>query len=154
MFSKRRISPHVYNSIEKGNLDYAFSNFYVPTPVDEFTNETVQNLDGSESVTLTSDITMLFNQQRLDRTSQESLIRYFDSLSKQSNSFSALRSQLTDQQLISIVKSRYIQAPSELLAYSNYLVEQFGDELASLSTVPVVDPSVPDPNVEPSVKTE
>ena len=133
MFSKRRTSPHVYNQIEKGNIDYAFTQFYVPTPVDEFTHELVLNPDGSESITLTTDITMLFNQQRLDRCTQESLLRHFDSLAHKSSSFSSLRQSLSDQQLMSIVKSRYIQAPSELLAYSNYLVQHYGDELAALS---------------------
>ena len=133
MFSKRRTSPHVYNSIEKGNLDPFFSSYYVPTPVDEFLTETVQNEDGSESVTLTTDIAMLFNQQRLDKCSRESLLQYFDSLSvSPSTGLSELRSKLSDDQLISIIKSRYIQTPSELLSYSRALVSEYGSEIAQL----------------------
>lgn len=133
MFQYRRTTPHVYNALEKGVLDLSFSNFYVSSPVDEFTNEVVSNPDGTESVTLTSDISMLFNQQRLDRCSKDSLLQYFESLSRSSSSFSELRSKLNDDQLISIVKSRYLQSPSELLAYSESLVHDYGVELASLS---------------------
>lgn len=147
MFTKRRTSPHEYNRIERGNLDQNFSNFYVSSPVDEFTKEIVLNDDGSESVTLTSDIAMLFNQERLDKCSRESLLSYFDSLAVSSPSLSTLRSKLTDDQLISIVKSRFLQSPSELIAYSESLVHDYGVELASLSHHVDVDPSSgPDPN--------
>nr|CAI9752537.1 hypothetical protein JLTIEETK_JLTIEETK_CDS_0008 [Microvirus sp.] len=133
MFPKRRITPHVYNAIEKGNLDLSFSSFYVPTPVDEFQFEVVDNPFSSESVSLTSDVSILFNQNRLDRCSKDSLIQYFDSISRLSSPLSALRSKLSDDQLISIIKSRYIQSPSELLAYSNFIVSEYGSELASLA---------------------
>lgn len=140
MFTKRRLSKHVYNSLEKGNLDLKFSAFYVPTPVDEFTYEKVTHPGCDDSVTLTSDIAMLFNQQRLDRCSKESLLNYFNSLSRSSSTLSELRRSLNDDQLISIVKSRYLQSPSELLAYSERLVHDYGDELASLSPHSTVNP--------------
>lgn len=149
MFQYRRLSPHVYNALEKGIMDSSFSNFYVPTPVDEFTNEIVSNPDGSESVTLTSDISMLFNQQRLDRCSRDTLLQYFDSLSYSNSSLSELRSKLTDDQLMSIVKSRYLQSPSELLAYSESLVHEYGSEFALLSQHVQVDPMT-DPLTDPS----
>lgn len=142
MFSKRRTSAHVYNCLEKGLVDFSFSSFYSPTPVDEFTYETVKNPDGEDSVTLTSDITMLFNQQRLDKCSNESLLRYFDSLSVSPSPLKELRSKLSDSELISIVKSRYIQTPSELLAYSETLLNDYGAELASLARLSPVDDQV------------
>lgn len=151
MFTKRRLSPHVYNKLERGNMDYEFSAFYVPSPVDEFSFEKVSVPGSDVSNTLTSDITMLFNQQRLDRCSKEALIQYFDSVARTSSDFSALRSKLSDDQLISIVKSRYLQSPSELLAYSESLVREYGVELASLAQHVKVDPS-PDPSPEPATE--
>lgn len=139
MFTKRRLSPHVYNELEKGNMDFEFSSFYVPTPVDEFTYEKVSVPGFDDSVTLTSDISMLFNQQRLDRCSRDALIQHFDNMARTSSDFSALRSKLNDDQLISIVKSRYLQSPSELLAYSQSLVREYGFELASLAQHASVD---------------
>lgn len=147
MFTKRRLSPHVYNRLEPGNMDLAFSAFYVPTPVDEFLFETVINPGFDDSFTLTSDVSMLFNQKRLDRCSKDSLLQYFNTLSRTNSSFSQLRSKLNDDQLISIVKSRYIQSPSELLAYSESLVHEYGERLASLSQhLAVEPPSEPSPN--------
>lgn len=151
MFTKRRLTPHVYNNIERGNLDLNFSSFYVPTPVDEFTYEKVIEPGCDDSVTLTSDVAMLFNQQRLDRCSKDSLLEYFNSLSRSSSALSELRSKLNDDQLISIVKSRYLQSPSELLAYSERLVHEYGVELASLSQHVEVDPS-PEPAPNPATE--
>lgn len=151
MFTKRRLSPHVYNNLERGNMDLVFSNFYAPTPVDEFTYEKVSVPGSDDSITLTSDISMLFNQQRLDRCSRDALIQYFDGLARSSSDFSALRSKLSDDQLISIVKSRYLQSPSELLAYSESLVREYGVELASLAQHVTVDPS-PEPTPQPATE--
>lgn len=148
MFTKRRLTPHVYKNLDKGNLDLNFSAFYVPTPVDDFTFEKVTDPGCDDSITLTSDVAMLFNQQRLDRCSKDSLLEYFNSLSRTSSALSELRSKLSDDQLISIVKSRYIQSPSELLAYSESLVHEYGVELASLSQHTQPDPS-PDPSPNP-----
>lgn len=151
MFTQRRITPHVYNHLERGNLDLNFSAFYVPTPVDEFTFEKVICPGCDESISITSDVAMLFNQQRLDRCSKDLLLDYFDSLSRSSSALSELRSKLNDDQLISIVKSRYIQSPSELLAYSERLVHDYGAEVALLSQHINVDPS-PDPSSSPATE--
>lgn len=142
MFTKRRLTPHVYNHLEAGNKDLAFSSFYVPTPVDEFLFETVSEDGSDDSYTHTSDIAMLFNQRRLDRSSKDAIIQHFDNMARTSSAFSELRSKLSDDQLISIVKSRYIQSPSELLSYSESLVRGYGDALASLSPHSNVDPSL------------
>lgn len=147
MFTKRRLTQHVYNDLEKGNMDLNFSSFYVPTPVSEFHFAKVADPGCDESVTLTSDVAMLFNQQRLDRCSRDSLLNYFNSLSCRNSALSELRSKLNDDQLISIVKSRYLQSPSELIAYSERLVHEYGEGLAYLSQhTPVISPSEPSPS--------
>lgn len=130
-------------------MDLLFSSFYTPTPVDEFTFEKVSEAGSDDSITLTSDVAMLFNQQRLDRCSKETLIQYFESMSRTGSPLSELRSKLSDDQLISIVKSRYIQSPSELIAYSERLVHEFGSEFASLSQHVTPDSS-PEPTLDSS----
>lgn len=129
-------------------MDLSFSAFYVPTPVDEFSFEIVSEPGMQDSNTLTSDIAMLFNQQRLDRCSKDALLQHFDSMARTNSSLSELRSKLTDDQILSIVKSRYIQSPSELIAYSESLVHEYGAELASLAQHVTVDPS-PEPTPQP-----
>ena len=145
MFSKRRLTRYVYNAIEKGVIDLKHSEFYTPSNVDDFMFELDKPVHGNnEAVIFTSDITMLFNQQRLDKMSRESLLQHFDSMSVKDSSLSVVRKSLSDDQLISIVKSRYIQSPSELMAYSNYLVGTYGSELAAHAVpepVPTPEPS-------------
>ena len=140
MFAKRRLTPHVYNVLEKGAVDLSKSEFYQPSAIEDFLF--VKNKpphSDCDSVTFTTDITMLFNQQRLDKMSREALLQHFDSFSVQNSQFADLRAKLSDDQLCSIVKSRYIQTPSELMSYSQYLVDSVGFELASVA--PHVDPA-------------
>lgn len=133
--SKRRLTPHVYNSIPKGVIELERSEFYTPSAISDFSRVSVSPPHGEcESFTYTTDIVMLFNQKRLDKMTRESLIQHFESLSERSPKFASLRDKLSDDQLCNIVKSRYIQSPSELMAYSNYLVATYGNELASMAS--------------------
>ena len=102
--------------------DLKLSMFYSPSPIDVFMMNNHENICGDEkSCRVTSDIYMLFNQQRLDRQSREALVNYFDNMSVNSPSLSSLRSRMSDDQLISLIKSRYISSMSELLEWSMYL---------------------------------
>lgn len=102
--------------------EFRKSAFVQPSPIDHLLfQEHVTPSDGKKSIRMTSDIYMLFNQQRLDRMSRENLIAYFNGMSVSNSSLSSLKSRLSDDQLVSLVKSRYIQQPSELLAWSRYL---------------------------------
>lgn len=148
MFSnKRRLGS--YSRVPRprgcGLVDFNRSEFYQPSMIDDFlfVKDNPPYSDG-ESITITSDITMLFNQERLDRMTKEALIQHFDSMSVQSSKFADIRSKISDDQLCSIVKSRYIQSPSELMAYSAYLVDAVGEGLASMAphVNPVGDPAL------------
>ena len=133
--SKRRLTPHVYNSIPKGVIEFERSEFYTPSAIKDFSRVRVRPPHGEcDSFTYTTDIVMLFNQKRLDKMTRESLISHFDKMSESNSGFASLRSKLSDDQLCSIVKSRYIQSFSELMSYSNYLVSAYGAELASMAS--------------------
>jgi hypothetical protein len=97
------------------------SEFIEASPVNEFCVEKLE-VNGVETIILTSDIYMLFNQQRLDRMSKDRLLSYFENLSVNEPKMRELRSKLSDDQLCSFVKSRFIQSPSELMAWSQYLM--------------------------------
>lgn len=121
MYTKKRRYGHAPIIKKEGGLmDIRQCNFYVPSLVDDFLNES--HSDGS--VTVTSDVTMLFNQKRLDKMSVQTLVSHFDSMQQKNDSLRELRSKLSDEQLGKLVKSRYIQSPSELMAYSAYLVSE------------------------------
>lgn len=133
MFAKRRIEPYVtpVNPSPVSAKDMFCSEFRQESPIDQFLFEELE-FDGVKSVRLTSDIYMLFNQQRLDRLSRESLLSHFESMSVNEPKFGDLRAKLGDDQLISFVKSRFIQSPSELMAWSQYLMSSSDVVVAEL----------------------
>lgn len=134
MFAKRRIEPYVtpVNPSPVSAKDMLCSEFRQESPIDQFLFEELE-FDGVKGVRLTSDICMLFNQQRLDRLSLKSLLSHFESMSVNEPKFGDLRAKLGDDQLISFVKSRFIQSPSELMAWSQYLMSSSDAVVAELA---------------------
>ena len=134
MFSKRRTTPYI--PVDSPNVlsskEMLCSEFREVTPVDQFLIQEIE-VDGFPSFRLTSDIYMLFNQQRLDKLSRESLLSHFESMSVNEPKFGDLRAKLGDDQLISFVKSRFIQSPSELMAWSQYLMSSSDAVVAELA---------------------
>lgn len=129
--TKRCVEPY-QEEIKPYNIsskDLRQSEFLENSPVNEFCFDRL-DVNGKEVVTLTSDICMLFNQQRLDRMSKDRLLSYFENLSVNEPKMRELRSKLSDDQLCSFVKSRFIQSPSELMAWSQYLMSS-QDEMIS-----------------------
>lgn len=95
---------------------------------------------------------MLFNQQRLDRMSRERLVAYFDNVSVSEPKMRELRSKLSDDQLCSFVKSRFIQSPSELMAWSEYLMSSQDEMIAAAAAEQQTEQSTKhevDPTQEP-----
>lgn len=130
--TKRRIEPY-QEEVKPYNIspkELKQSEFLENSPVNEFCFERLDK-NGTEVVTLTSDIYMLFNQQRLDRMSKDRLLAYFENLSVNEPKMCELRSKLTDDQLCSFVKSRFIQSPSELMAWSQYLMSSQDEMIAA-----------------------
>lgn len=130
--TKRRMEPYQeevkpYNISSK---ELKQSEFLENSPVNEFCFERLDK-NGTEVVTLTSDIYMLFNQQRLDRMSKDRLLAYFENLSVNEPKMRELRSKLSDEQLCSFVKSRFIQSPSELMSWSQYLMSSQDEMIAA-----------------------
>lgn len=134
MWQKRRIEPY-HTPVRQNNTcskDLLVSNFRESSAVDRFLFQEVE-VNGVSSVRLTSDIYMLFNQQRLDRLSRDSLLAYFESLQVREPQFAEIRSKLGDAQLMSFIKSRFIQSSSELMAWSQYLMNSSDEAVASLA---------------------
>lgn len=149
MWSKRRLEPYVVPecSCNITSKEMKCSEFRESSPVDQFMFQEIE-VDGKQSVRLTSDIYMLFNQQRLDRLSRESLLSYFDSVQVRDPQFAEIRSKLGDEQLMSFVKSRFIQSPSELMAWSQYLMSSSDDAVAALAAAQAQQTNEPAASVE------
>lgn len=130
--TKRRLEPfEVPVSLNSArSCELIQSEFLEKTPVNEFMFQEIE-VSGKKTLRVTSDIYMLFNQQRLDRMSKERLISYFESLSVNEPKMRELRSKLSDEQLCSFVKSRFIQSPSELMSWSQYLMSSQDEMIAA-----------------------
>lgn len=152
-FTKRRLEPYQeeFKPYNISSKDLRQSEFLENSSVNEFCFERLE-VSGNEVVTLTSDIYMLFNQQRLDRMSKDRLLAYFENLSVTDPKMSELRSKLSDDQLCSFVKSRFIQSPSELMAWSQYLMSSQDEMIAAAAAEKQAEQSVPyevNPTEEP-----
>ena len=151
--TKRRVEPY-QEEIRPYNIspkELKQSEFLENSPVNEFCFERLDK-NGTEVVTLTSDIYMLFNQQRLDRMSKDRLLSYFENLSVSEPKMRELRSKLSDEQLCNFVKSRFIQSPSELMAWSQYLMSSQDEMIVAAAAEKQTEQPAPyqvDPTQEP-----
>lgn len=121
---------------------YQFNSFglertYVrqPSLVDSFYfTEGVCPETGEKVFSFSHPLYMLFNQERLDRLGPSAVQQWLKSLYNASNSsLTELRSKCSDDDLLSMVKSRHIQHPCELERYIKSLNERaefFNSEVA------------------------
>ena len=100
-----------------------------PTELDDFYHETVE-VSEKESVTfITTDISLLFNQQRLMQASPLALDRLIKNL--KSVRPDPLRG-FTDDQLASAVKSRYIQSAADMQEYMRSVMMNTDEEIQAI----------------------
>lgn len=122
----------------------------VPSPVEDFYRDEVDTPIGTcKAVTYRNDIYLILNQKRLDSMSLAQFSDYLDH-DRSASQLSEIRSKMTDEQLHQFVKSRYIQHPSELKAWSAYLDVNFEAEVQKFkeSQTPA-DPAPADPAPAP-----
>lgn len=146
--TERRVEPYVDKS-QLNNVNSAVflgSEFVEPSPLHDFMFQEIE-CDGKKSIRVTSDIYMLFNQQRLDKLTRAQLVEYFNDLSVSEPKMADLRKKMTDDQLCSFVKSRFIQTPSELMAWSQYLMSSQDSIIVAAAAAAAADPT-PDPAVD------
>lgn len=111
---------------------------------------TIENKDGS--IVITSDITLIFNQQRLENKLTANELREY--IQRYTPNRSVYTAQLDDDTLLSTLKSRHIQSLSEMRAWAEYCMENYdslikeAEEKARLAAEEkaAADPSVADPS--------
>lgn len=120
-------------SLVYNDFDSSHYNKITPNVVDNLCVNVQKLSDGSDVVFLDSDISLLFNQERLNETlGRDGIKHFFDSLSSRSVPLTELRSKISDEDLANICKSRYLQQPSEILAWSEYLNNNYTDLLSQI----------------------
>lgn len=125
MFARR-------NNIQKPSFNLSLgtrsTKLPIPSIVSQFMRQKVTYFDGDqqcEAYSIVDDIYMLFNQQRLVSAGVDTVKAWLNQLTPKSDALGELRKKCSDEQLMSLCKSRYIQSPSELLAWSEYLNQNF-----------------------------
>ena len=82
--------------------------------VDDFYTEKV-NIESKEVVFFRDPLYVLFNQKRLNQLSTEQIREWLNSMTAiGESSLSALKSKCSDDELIQMVRSRYLQTPAEI----------------------------------------
>lgn len=82
---------------------------------------TVKMKDGS--IVISSDITLIFNQQRLENKLTANELREY--IQRYTPNKSVYTAQLDDDTLLSTLKSRHIQSLSEMRAWTEYCMENY-----------------------------
>lgn len=121
MFAKRNnIQKPVFNV----SLGTKTTSLVQPSILSDFQKVKVTYFDGDEkkeATAMVDDIYMLFNQYRIMSAGKDTIQAWLNSLTPRSDALAQLRAKCSDEQLMQLCKSRYIQSPSELLAWSEYL---------------------------------
>lgn len=140
---------------KKEYIEYAFNASFdakctrVPVQDKLMQLSTVENKDGS--VTISTDISLIFNQQRLENKLSAAELREY--IQRYTPNRSVYTAQLDDETLLNTLKSRHIQSLSEMRAWAEYCMENYdslikeAEEKARIdaeegtSTVPPADDS-------------
>jgi hypothetical protein len=112
---KKEYLQHEFN----GSFDVAHSK--VPVQDKLMQLSTVVSKYGS--VTISTDISLIFNQQRLENKLTASELREY--IQRYTPNRSVYTAQLDDETLLNTLKSRHIQSLSEMRAWTEYCMENY-----------------------------
>lgn len=98
-----------------------------PSPLDEFQTETLLVGKDREIMFITSDIAVLFNQQRLMNLNPAVIQELTQNLKRQKPNMN-----LTDEQLFGALKSRYIQSNADIYAWSRAIQADLDGTISSI----------------------
>lgn len=112
---KKEYIDHVFN----GSFDIAHTK--VPVQDKLMQLSTVVNKDGS--IVVSNDISLIFNQQRLENKLTASELREY--IQRYTPNKSVYTAQLDDETLLNTLKSRHIQSLSEMRSWAEYCMENY-----------------------------
>lgn len=112
---KKEYIQHEFN----GSFDLA--NTKVPVQDKLMQLSTFKNKDGS--ITISSDITLIFNQQRLENKLTATELREY--IQRYTPNKSVYTAQLDDETLLNTLKSRHIQSLSEMQSWAEWCMENY-----------------------------
>lgn len=142
---------------EYPHIDYKDKNmnYYQPSLVASFYKEESISSESGEPMDVYHDpIYMLFNQQRLSKLGAGAIEMWLNQMNQsKANPLAELRKECSDEDLVSMIKSRHLQSPSEILSWSRLMVskmDEFKTEVAKLvASKEVEQPTATKSDVEP-----
>ena len=112
---KKEYIDHIFN----GSFDAVHTK--VPVQDKLMQLSTVVNKDGS--IVISNDISLIFNQQRLENKLTASELREY--IQRYTPNKSVYTAQLDDDTLLNTLKSRHIQSLSEMRSWAEYCLENY-----------------------------
>lgn len=112
---------------KKGYIDHVFNGSFdvahtkVPVQDKLMQLSTVVNKDGS--IVISNDISLIFNQQRLENKLTATELREY--IQRYTPNNSVYTAQLDDDTLLNTLKSRHIQSLSEMRSWTEYCMENY-----------------------------
>lgn len=97
---------------------------FQPSLISENLTKTLVDGNGDDIQAISSDIEILLAMQRGAKVDEALASEILSRMSKQTDSIQELFDQVSDDDLLSSIKSRYIQTPAELEQYIDYLESQ------------------------------
>lgn len=94
------------------------------------------NADGKEVIIYTSDVYNLFNQERFAGVAQNIVDSIRSNILASGSQYQSILDGLSDEELMSAIKPRSLQSPSELMDYSKKVMAYLDSRIASMSEPP------------------
>lgn len=124
---------------EYPHIDYKDNNmtYFQPSLVTSFyKEESISTESGEPMVVYHDPIYMLFNQERLSRLGSGAVELWLQQMNQsKANPLAELRKECSDEDLVTMIKSRHLQSPSEILSWSRMMtsrIDDFKSEVAKL----------------------
>lgn len=103
-----------------------------PRLIDSLLAETRETPSGESYTFVPNDITLLVEQQKLMHFNPRDVQAVIDSFARSSTGLSDALKGLSDEQILSTVKSRYIQSAADMRSYAETLSRQVRDVLTDM----------------------
>lgn len=112
---------------KKEYIEHTFNGFFdvahTRVPVQDKLMQLSTVVDKDGSITISTDISLIFNQQRLENKLTASELREY--IQRYTPNRSVYTAQLDDETLLSTLKSRHLQSLSEVRAWAEYCMENY-----------------------------
>lgn len=96
-------------------------------PTEQFRFEKI-GTDDNEGIRIRSDVSMLLHSADMAKKYGTGFVQsMIDMRRPKSSALQSQMDQMSDAQILDTIKSRHLQSPSELIAWSEYLIEQAKD---------------------------